>query len=67
MLSQKARGLFKDVLLVGLVFAAMSGAYLGFAYVERYRAGTAAHMLQDEALIQILNQQAQKAAPNDEE
>jgi len=65
MLSQKARGLLKDVLLVGLVFAAMSGAYLGFGYAERYRALTQAYLAQSEALIQILNQQAEAAqAPN---
>ena len=64
-MSDKARSLFKDILLVGVVFAALSGAYLGFAYVERFRASTAAHKLQDDALIAILNQQAQKASAPD--
>ena len=63
MLSQKARSLLKDVLLVSLVFTALSGAYYGFAQAERLRAATKAHMIQDEALILILNQQAQKAQP----
>lgn len=63
MLSQKARGLVKDVLFMSLVAAAMSGFYLGFAYAERYRALTQAYLVQSEALIQILNQQAEKAQP----
>ena len=56
-MSEKARSFFKDVLLVGGVFAALSGAYLGFAYAERYRALTGAYIAQSEQLIGILNQQ----------
>ncbi len=57
-MSEKARSLFKDILLVGGVFAALSGAYVGFAYAERYRALTQAYMAQSEKLISILNQQS---------
>ena len=57
MLSQKARDWLKDVLRITLVFAAISGAYLGFGYAERYRALTRAYLVQSEALIQILNNQ----------
>jgi len=61
MLSQKARDWLKDVLRIVLVFAAMSGAYYGLVVAERYRALTQAYLVQAEALIQILNQQAQAA------
>ncbi len=56
-MSEKARSFFRDVLLVGVVFAALSGAYVGFAYAERYRALTAAYIVQSEQLITILNKQ----------
>lgn len=59
-MSEKARSFFKDVLLVAGVFAALSGAYVGFAYAERYRALTSAYMVQSERLISILNQQVEK-------
>ena len=65
-MSEKARSFFKDVLLVGGMFAALSGAYIGFAYAERYRALTGAHIVQSEQLLgfslalekSILQQQA---------
>ena len=57
-MSKKARSFFKDVLLVGGVFAVLSGAYVGFAYAERYRALTSAYIVQSKQLIGILNQQA---------
>ena len=38
----------------------LSGAYLGFAYVERYRGLTAAYLQVSQQLIIILNQQAVK-------
>ena len=57
-MSEKARSFFKDVLLVGGVFAVLSGAYIGFAYAERYRALTSAYIVQSERLIGILNRQA---------
>ena len=60
-MSEKARSFFKDVLLVGGVFAVLSGAYVGFAYAERYRALTSAYIVQSERLIGILNQQASVA------
>ena len=56
-MSEKARSFFKDVLLVGGVFAVLSGAYVGFAYAERYRALTSAYIVQSEQLIGILQQQ----------
>ena len=56
-MSEKARSFFKDVLLVIGAFAALSGAYVGFAYAERYRALTSAYIVQSEKLIGILNQQ----------
>ena len=61
MLSQKARSIAKDFLLVSLVFAALSGAYYTFAVTERFRALTAAYITQSEQLIVILNQQANPA------
>ena len=61
MLSQKARTITKDVLLVSMVFLALSGAYYTFAVAERFRALSAAYIVQSEQLITILNQQAQKA------
>ena len=57
-MSEKARSFFKDILLVGGVFAVLSGAYVGFAYAERYRALTSAYIVQSEQLIGILNRQA---------
>jgi hypothetical protein len=63
-MSQKARQLFKDVLLVGAVFAALSGSYLGFAVAERYRALTNAYVAQSVELVRILQQQQPpQAAP----
>ena len=56
-MSEKARSFFKDILLVAGVFAALSGAYVGFAYAERYRALTGAYIAQSERLMSILNQQ----------
>ena len=56
-MSEKARSFFKDILLVGVVFAALSGAYVGFAYAERYRALTQAYMLQAGELMKILQNQ----------
>ena len=58
-MSDKARSFFKDVLLVAGVFAALSGAYIGFAYAERYRALTGAYLAQSEKLISILNKQTE--------
>ena len=60
MLSDKARSVLKDVLVVSLVFAAMSGFYIGFAYAERYRALTQAYIAQSQQIIRILEQQGQK-------
>ena len=57
MLSGRFKAILTDVLLVGAVFAALSGAYVGFAYAERYRALTGAYIAQSERLISILNQQ----------
>ncbi len=47
----------KDVLLVGSVFGVLSGAYVGFAYAERYRALTRAYLYQADQLATILNNQ----------
>ena len=58
-MSEKARSFFKDILLVAGVFAALSGAYVGFAYAERYRALTGAYIAQSERLISILNKQTE--------
>jgi hypothetical protein len=55
---EKARSFFKDVLLVGGVFAVLSGAYAGFAYAERYRALTGAYIVQSEKIIGFLHQHA---------
>ena len=60
-MSEKARSFFKDVLLVAGVFAALSGAYVGFAYAERYRALTGAYIAQSEQLISMLKQQTERA------
>ena len=60
-MSEKARSFFKDILLVAGVFAALSGAYVGLAYAERYRALTGAYLAQSEQLISILSQQAERA------
>ncbi len=57
-MSEKARSFFKDFLLVGGVFAVLSGAYVGFAVAERYRALTEAYIVTSERLIVILNHQA---------
>lgn len=65
MLSQRARTFIKDVLLVGAVFAALSGAYFGFAVAERYRALTGAYIAQSEQLISILQQN--QGVPNAED
>ena len=65
MLSQKARGIAKDFLLVSLVFLALSGAYYTFAVAERFRALTTAYLVQAEQLIVILNQQATTAEPEE--
>lgn len=56
-MSEKARSFFKDILLVGGVFAVLSGAYIGFAYAERYRALTRAYIVQSEQIAEILNKQ----------
>ena len=56
-MSQKARSFLKDVLLVGGVFAVLSGAYMGFGVAERYRALTQAYIAQSNQLIQILERQ----------
>ena len=53
-MSDKARSFFKDILLVGAVFAALSGSYVGFAYAERYRALTKAYIQQSQAIIKII-------------
>ncbi len=66
-MSEKARSFFKDVLLVGGVFAALSGAYLGLAVAERYRALTSAYIAQSEQLISILQQQVPEASEAKEE
>ncbi len=66
-MSEKARSFFRDVLLVGVVFAALSGAYVGFAYAERYRALTGAYIAQSEQLISILQQQVPEASEAKEE
>ncbi|KKL13642.1 hypothetical protein LCGC14_2523730 [marine sediment metagenome] len=57
-MSEKARSFFKDVLLVAGVFTVLSGAYVGFAYAERYRALTGAYIAQSEKLMSILSQQS---------
>lgn len=56
-MSEKARSFFRDVLLVGGIFAVLSGAYAGFAFAERYRALTEAYIVTSEQLIGILNRQ----------
>lgn len=56
-MSAKLKSILKDTLLVGAVFAVLSGAYIGFAYAERYRALTQAHIAQSNELIKILQQQ----------
>jgi len=56
-MSDKLKSILKDVLLVGSVFAVLSGSYYGFAVAERYRALTRAYIVQSEQLISILNQQ----------
>ena len=56
-MSEKARSFFKDILLVGAVFAVLSGAYVGFAYGERYRQMTKAYYAQAEQLLLILQAQ----------
>ena len=59
MLSDKAKSLLKDVLVVSSLFATLSGAYLGFAVAERYRALTQAHIAQSQEILRVL--QAQNA------
>lgn len=59
-MSAKARQIFKDVLLVSAVFAAITGAYVGFAYAERYRSATKYHEQFDQEMIRILKQQGQQ-------
>lgn len=56
-MSNKLRQVLKDVLLVAAVFAAISGAYYGFAVVERYRGLTRAYLKQAEQISQILQRQ----------
>jgi len=58
-MSEKARSFFKDILLVGMVFAALSGAYVGFGYAERYRALTRAYIMQSEQIAEIFNAQVE--------
>ena len=60
MLSGRFKEILKDILLVGAVFAILSGSYVGFAYAERYRALTNAYIAQSEQLISILKQQVEK-------
>jgi hypothetical protein len=60
MLSEKARQTAKDVLFVSLIFAAISGAYIGIAVAERYRALTRAYIVQSEQILEILQQQSGK-------
>ena len=57
MLSAKTRYVLKDIAVIGAIFASMSGAYFGFAAVERYRALTQAYIAQSVQLIQILERQ----------
>ena len=54
MLSGRFVSLLKDVLLVSAVFAALSGAYLGLAVAERYRALTQAYIAQSEQIIKVI-------------
>lgn len=65
MLSDKARRSIKDFLVIAFVFLFISGAYLGFAVAERYRAFTALHIAQSQEIIKILQAQSAKvsAAP----
>lgn len=62
-MSDKLRQILKDSLLVAAVFAAISGAYIGFAYAERYRALTAAYIKQSEQIIAILQRQTPPENP----
>jgi hypothetical protein len=66
-MSGRLKTILQDVLLVGGVFAVLSGAYVGFAYAERYRALTAAYMTQSEQLIAILNRQVEELQKSTEE
>ncbi len=63
MLSSNARRIVKDCLMISGVLLLLSGAYLGFAWIERYRGLTAAYLQVSEQLIVILHQQAAKEAP----
>lgn len=55
-LSQAGKSVVKDILMVSLVFAALTGAYLGFAVAERYRALTAAYLVQSQQIMEIIQQ-----------
>lgn len=50
-----------DVLIVAAIFAFISVGYVGLGYAERYRAFTALHIQQSQALIELIQGQ-QKAA-----
>ncbi len=63
MLSSTTRRIVKDCLMISGVMILLSGAYLGFAWVERYRGLTAAYLQVSQQLIVILNQQAAKEIP----
>lgn len=65
MLSEKFKAILKDVLLVGAVFAVLSGSYYGFAVAERYRALTQAYIAQSEQIIDVL-QRSRNAQRKDE-
>lgn len=60
-MSDRLRQIMKDVLLVGSVFAVLSGSYYGFAVAERYRALTRAYVYQADQLATILNNQIEAA------
>jgi hypothetical protein len=63
-MSTKLKTVLKDVLLVGSVFAVISGSYLGFAVAERYRVLTHAYIIQSERLMEILNAQNTQGGPS---
>jgi hypothetical protein len=65
MLSQKTRSFLKDMLFVSVCFAVLSGAYFGFALVERYRALTQAYLRQAAQIEQILSNS--QGVPNAQE
>ena len=66
-MSEQARRILKDVAILGVLLAALSSAYYMFVIAERYRALTQAYITQSQQILVILQQQAEREGPPEQE